>query len=106
MDINKLRHRVTIQENQGTINDGGGNKLPNWVDVATVWAEVRPVNGQEATIAEKRGQQVTHAVNMRYRPNVKKDKHRIIHKGRILKIEYVLNVDERDIELNITCREE
>lgn len=106
MDINKLRHQITIEENKGTINDGGGNKIPNWEAIATnVWANVRPVNGSEATIGEKRGQQLTHSVTIRYRAGIKKDKHRIIYKGRIFKIEYITNKDEANIELNIQCIE-
>jgi SPP1 family predicted phage head-tail adaptor len=106
MNINKLRHKITIEENQGTVKDGGGNRLPNWVAVASnIFAEVRPVNGNEATIAERKGQQISHVVTIRYRAGIKKDKHRIVYKGRILAIEYIINKDERNIELNIQCRE-
>lgn len=105
MDINRLRHRVTIEENQGTTNDGGGNRLPNWVPIATVWAEVRPANGSEVTIAEKRGQELTHIVTIRYRPGIDKTKHRINFKGRIFHIEYIINKEERNVELEIHCRE-
>lgn len=105
MNINKLRHKVTIEENQGTVNDGGGNKLTNWVPIATVWAEVRPLSGSEVTIAEKRGQKTTHNVKIRYRAGIKKDKQRINFNGRILAIEYIINKDERNIELNLLCRE-
>lgn len=106
MNINKLRHKVTIEENKGNVSDGGGNKVPNWVAIASgVWAEVKPINGNEATIAERRGQQITHTVTMRHRSGIKKDKHRINFNGRILKIEYIINKDERNIELNLQCRE-
>jgi SPP1 family predicted phage head-tail adaptor len=105
MNISNLRHRVNIEKNQGTVNDGGGNKTPNWVVIATTWAEVRPSNGTEVTIAERKGQEITHNVKMRYRSDIKKDNHRINFNGRILAIEYIINKDERNIELNLQCRE-
>jgi SPP1 family predicted phage head-tail adaptor len=105
MDVNKLRHRVTIEENRGTVNDGGGNKTPVWEPVATTWANVKPINGNEKTIAEKNAQEISHIVTMRYRSDIKKPKHRINFNERILAIEYIINVDERNIELTLQCRE-
>lgn len=105
MDISKLRHRVAIEKNMGNINDGGGNTVANWQPVAQTWAEVKPINGYERTIAEQRGEEITHKVKMRYRSDIKKDKHRINFGGRILRIEYIINVDERNIELELQCKE-
>lgn len=105
MNISNLRHRVTIEENTGNVSDGAGNKVPNWQEEATVWAEVKPLNGYEKVIAERTGQQLTHNVKMRFRSDIKKDKHRINFKGRILEIEYIINKDERNVELNLQCRE-
>ena len=104
MNINKLKHRVTIQEQQGTANDGGGNKIPNWVDLATIWANVSPINGTETVIAEKRGQQLTHNVTIRYRADIKA-KMRFMFNGRILDIQYIINANEENKELKIQCLE-
>jgi SPP1 family predicted phage head-tail adaptor len=105
MNVSALRDKVIIEEDQGTISDGYGNTMTNWVEVASVWAEVRPIRGYEVTIAEKRGQETTHNVKMRYRPGIKKETHRINYKGRIFEIEYIINKDERNIELNLQCKE-
>lgn len=105
MDINRLNKKVIIEENQGSTNDGGGNKTPNWVPIATAWAEVRPTSAYEASIADKYGQYTTHMVKIRYIPNIKKEKHRINFNGRILPIQYIINTDEKNIELNFQCRE-
>lgn len=105
MDIGKLRHRVVIEENMGTVSDGGGNKHPNWEMKATAWAEVKPTNGYERTVAERNGQQITHKVKMRYRTDIRKDKHRINFNGRVLAIEYIINTDELNVELVLNCRE-
>ena len=105
MDINRLRQRITIEENTGTTNDGAGNQIPAWVPVATVWAEVRPTSAYEAKIAEKNGQYTTHMIKVRYIPGIKKDKHRIKFNGRVFKIQYIINTDEKNIELNFQCLE-
>ena len=105
MDVSKLRDKIIIEEDQGTINDGYGNTKKNWVQVAAVWAEVRPLRGYEVTIADKKGQEITHNVKIRYRPGLKKETQRVIFKGRILAIEYIINKDERNIELNLQCKE-
>lgn len=106
MNIGKLRHKITIQEQQGTDNDGAGNEVPNWVNVAFPWASVNPYRGTETTIAEKRTEEVSHIVTIRYRKGMKKDKHRVILKdGRVLKIEYIINKDERNIQLELFCKD-
>jgi SPP1 family predicted phage head-tail adaptor len=105
MDINRLRHQIIIEENTGTINDGAGNKIPAWQTMATVWAEVRPTSAYEAVIADRRGEYVTHMIKIRYLANLKKDKHRVNYNGRIFLIQYILNPDEKNIELNLQCKE-
>jgi SPP1 family predicted phage head-tail adaptor len=101
----ELRHRVIIQENTGTVNDGAGNQVPLWELVASVPAKVTPVSGNEITLAEKRTQEITHIVKIRYRPNMRKDKHRIIFNGRVMRIQYIINKDELNIQLNLQCKE-
>jgi SPP1 family predicted phage head-tail adaptor len=103
LDISKLRQRVIIQEQQG-VSDGGGNLTENWVDIAIVWANVKPLMGQETTIAEKLTQQLTHTVTMRYRA-IAKAKNRLLFNGRVFYIEYIMNVDEKNRELRLNCRE-
>lgn len=103
--VNQLRHKITIEENQGTINDGGGNKIPVWVPIASdVWANVRPIDGSEITTAERLEQQLTHMVTIRYRKDIEK-KHRIVYRGRILKIENIINKDELNVQLILQCKE-
>lgn len=106
MNISALRHRITIEKRvTDGMGDGAGNYTPNWITLATVWADVRPANGQEITLAEKKTQQISHIIKIRYRSDIKKDLHRIKFKGRIFVIEYITNKDERNIELTLQCRE-
>lgn len=105
MDINRLTKKIIIEENTGTTNDGAGNEIPNWQPVATVWAEVRPTSAYEAQIAAKNGQFTTHMIKIRYIAGIKKDKHRINFNGRIFLIQYIINTNEKNIELNFQCLE-
>lgn len=50
MEIGKLNRRVKIQK-PGTVQDDIGQPIPGWVDVATVWANVRFLNGVETVKA-------------------------------------------------------
>jgi SPP1 family predicted phage head-tail adaptor len=102
----KLIHRITIEENRGLTNDGAGNQVPLWETVASsVPAFVKPISGAELTRYDKKMQNLTHNVKIRYRPNMRKDKHRIIFNGRVLGIQYIINTDEQNIELNMQCSE-
>jgi SPP1 family predicted phage head-tail adaptor len=103
MIIGDLHHKITIQEQRGSVNDGGGNKIPNWVEVATVWANVTPTNGQTSVLVGKDTQQITHTVKMRYRAISKAN--RLLFNGRVLKIQYIINVNERNRELRLNCLE-
>lgn len=105
MNINKMRHRVTIEHKNGSTNDGGGNRLPNWEPLATTWAEVKPLQGNEVFIAEQAGQTTTHLVTMRYRNDLKSNM-RLSFNNRILVIQTIINKNEKNEALEIRCQEE
>src|SRR5690554_4826665 len=42
----QLTERVTFQK-EVTVPDGGGGSVKTWQDVATCWAQVRPLRGSE-----------------------------------------------------------
>ncbi len=102
----KLIHRVTIEENKGTVSDGAGNQVPKWEPVAVnIPAYVKPVSAAQINNYSKVAQETTHLVEIRYRPNMRKDKHRVKFNGRVLSIQYIINKDEKNIELNFQCKE-
>jgi SPP1 family predicted phage head-tail adaptor len=103
MNIGKMRHKVTIQKDDGAGNDGGGNVVANWVDVATVWAQVTPMSA-DVRQAGQDMHQITHTVTIRYRNDINSAM-RFNFNGRILDIKHIKNVDERNQELQITCIE-
>jgi SPP1 family predicted phage head-tail adaptor len=108
--IGQLRHKITIQKQEGGTNDGGGTITPNWVDVATVWANVKE-DPFEKTFANQSMQQTTHTVKIRYRSDLaaskqKNELYRLLFNGRALDIKYIKNTDEANQELVIHCLEE
>lgn len=103
MRAGQLRHRVTIQRIQEA-QDAGGYEQQTPKDVATVWASVMAVSGNEY----KRGIQVeagiTTIVEMRYRAGVTPGM-RIKHDDRLLNIERAVDPEGRRIRLVCQCKE-
>ncbi|KMJ45243.1 head-tail adaptor [Xenorhabdus khoisanae] len=69
MRAGRLRHRVTIQKNE--IRQGElGEEINDWVDIATVWAEVKAISGRELMASGSVYSEATIRVWMRYRDDV------------------------------------
>jgi len=103
MRIGDLRHRISLQE-LVSIPDGMGGFSEEWQDVATVWASVEPLRGQERYLAQQTLQEVTHKVTMRYREGVS-TRMRIFFGGRLFTIKAILDPEERHKWLEILCSE-
>lgn len=104
MRAGPLRHRITIQEREFTDDPTKLQKQKQWVDVATVWGSIEPLNGHEETRADQEVALVTHRVRIRHRDDVKAEM-QLSARGRIFGIEVVKNVNERDRELELLCVE-
>jgi len=68
MDIGKLDKRITIQSRSATLDDYG-QELNSWSDVATVWANVKPISGREKLRSMAIESDLTHTVAIRYNVN-------------------------------------
>ena len=91
--IGDLRQRLVLEE-PSRVSDGGGGASETWVEVAQVWALLRPLSGQERTEADAVAGRVTHEVWMRFRDLVE-PKMRLRMDTRLFDIRAVLDVDER-----------
>lgn len=103
MRIGDLRKRVTIQSETPTSDNAGGYALA-WTDVATVWAEIEPLGGNEVFAAQHLEGHVTHRVTMRYRGGVTTDM-RLTCGSRAFNIRAVLNTDERNRWIELLVEE-
>lgn len=106
IDAGKLDQRVTIQEPITSTHEGEVTEI--WSDVATVWAEVHPLAGDESADAEQLKARLTHRLRIRYRSDLTLTSRMRAKLGsRILKfVGPPRNVRERNEELVIDCKED
>ena len=116
----QMRERVTLQYplNQG---DGQGGGRYTWHDVATMWASIQTESMTPFQLGytnsassfrnmerfeENQQRRVNHyLVTIRFRGNVSTSM-RFLYNNRILKIESVVNVNERNWAITMYCVEE
>lgn len=105
MQAGKLSHRIKLQQMTGAGGqDSTGQPQETWTDVAEVWAAVEPIRGREYFAAQQVNAETTHRVRIRYLVGVT-PMMRILFGARVLRIEAVINVDERNRELQLMCVE-
>lgn len=102
MKAEKMRHRITFQQ-QPDEKSALGSYESDWVDVATVWAQISPVSGKEY-FGQVRENTVSHKIYCRYRNGIS-PRMRIKFGDRIFRIISVLNWEERNEGLTIMCEE-
>jgi SPP1 family predicted phage head-tail adaptor len=99
----KLRNQVVIQGLVNTPDDVGGN-IESWVDIGTVWAQVRPLRGKEFWSAQQVNSSLDTVITIRYHENIT-TVNRIKFGDRIYKIHAVVNPEERREQLQLMCEE-
>ncbi len=108
MQAGQLRERIAIQS-YTAVADGMGGETQSWATVATVWGRVRMANGQEQYTAA--GEQIqgtiSHKVNLRAKAGGVSltIRHRFGWKGRTLQIVSIGDVEGRNREQVVMCRE-
>lgn len=103
MRAGRLRHRITLQRLSSTQNTVG-EKIDNYTDVTTVWGEVKPFRGSEVFENYKEFGELTHKITIRYYQGLDRT-WRIKFDGRIFRIVSVVNIEERDVYMEIVCKE-
>ena len=105
MNIGNMRHRVTIE--QKTIDNSGIDPIETWTKFATVWAAIEPLKGTEKWIdgAKLISNDVTGRIKIRYLPGVTPAM-RVKYGTRIYEILAVINISERNEEINLMVREQ
>jgi len=63
VEAGRLRHRITFQQATETYNDVG-EPVTTWADYKTVWAEVKPIKGEEYWASKQINAEVTHRVTV------------------------------------------
>ena len=65
MDIGKFDKRITLQSRTTTL-DAYGQELNSWSDVATIWANIKPIGGREKLRSMAVESDLSHTVAIRY----------------------------------------
>lgn len=103
MDIGKLKHRITFQDLSNSRNEYG-ELIEDWLDVKTVWAEIKPVSGKQFFAAKQINSEISHNIYIRYRSDLNSSM-RIKFKERIFEILYIMNLNESNTIMQIYCKE-
>ena len=108
----KYRNLIQFEELQ-TVQDDEANWVDKWVksELGTTYAQIRTVRGREFFMAGAEQAKIFTRINIRYRKDVEEkyyelgEKLRLRYNNRIFNIEYMNNLEERNIELEIIANE-
>lgn len=107
MRAGNLRHTVAFQELTATADNFGG-ETHSWSDVSgcdAVPAAIWPIKGSEKLDAMKQEHEVTHRIRIRYRSGLTAAM-QVVFDSRTFVIQDIVNPDERNITLELLCKEE
>src|SRR5690554_3950961 len=102
MRSGNLRHRIEIQRQVPGRNEIG-DPIVRWETFAKVWAEALDIKGREFWQAAQVQSEITSRVRIRYLPGIKASM-RVLHEGRLLEIDHILDPDGRKRELHLMCK--
>lgn len=103
MQAGKLRNLVTIQAAAETL-DPTGDVVRTWETHARAWAGIETATGGESINADQTKATGRYTLVTRYVPGVTAAM-RVLLGSRTLHIESVENIEERNRELRLACRE-
>ena len=102
--IGEFRHRVTIEQNVGA-GDGGGGTVESWGLVATVWARIEQFASSPAAHAGRAAERTTLRATIRHRDDIAAGM-RLTHDGAIYRIRSVADPEQRKRILALSCERE
>lgn len=99
----EARHYVSIQRLTQS-SDGEGGFTSIWATVGNMWASVNPIRAIQQYQFKSINVDATHHITTRGYTDIN-EKDRILFKGRFLEVMTIENIQERDFELFLTCKE-
>lgn len=116
--VGRYRQRISVFDVPESSTDDYGQPSLAPDPIATIWAEVRPLKGQEQLNVRQLFPTATHIVECRWlgslvapsddNPNgyiMPQMKLQVVKDGRILNVDNAYNVEERNICWQLTCTE-
>lgn len=101
MTPGQLDQRVTIQQ-ESRVEDEGGGAVVTWVDVATVWAEVKPLSGRERLHGQQLESRINYRVTIRRRSDITAAM-RLVWRGQAMQIRAIPDAGPRALYLTLDC---
>ena len=102
--VGRHRHLVTIKKTVESRNSLG-EVTDSWVVFAQRWASIEPLVGREFWSAKQVNAENTVRLFMRYCYGIT-TKMRVEYDNRVFKIDSIINMGERNREMNLMCTEE
>lgn len=99
----KLRNSITIERETDTPNDSGGQDII-WSQYKKVKAFIKPVSGTERVRGMKLESPLSHSIFIRYTADILPDD-RVKFGSRYMQIRAVINIEERNRWLELSCEE-
>lgn len=103
MDIGKLRHRVDLLEFFEKRDEYGG-VIGEWRVVERLWADVRPISGNEYYLTQQVTAECTTSITVRYNPRILVT-HRIKYNGTLYEIVSVIDENTLHKSMILNCKE-
>jgi SPP1 family predicted phage head-tail adaptor len=103
MRAGQLNKRVQLQR-ATTTRDASGGMVDTWASYATIWAGFLDLSSREAYRARQVNAEVTHAIQIRYRPDVRFTD-RLLYGSLILEIVGIEDEQQRHVSMLLTCKE-
>ena len=104
MQAGSLRHWLMV-EKPSTTRDDAGQVKDNWFALPGLYAGIAPLTGAEAIESGRQVNEVSHMIKCRYRVDLAPEMRLVTASGRKFYILKILNVGERNRELNMECLE-
>ena len=107
INAGKLRHRIAIQRKTVEKNTYG-EEVVVFVDRIQTWASIEPLSGREYYQANQTQSSVDHRISMRYQSGIQtydRVKFKSGETVRYFDILSVINLEERNITLELMCKE-
>jgi len=102
MEAGKLRHEITIQQRNQTVNSIG-ESVASWATYALTYANVLNLSGAELIQAQQVNSFINSRVRVRFDSGIRANM-RILYKSRHYNIIFINDVDERDEEMILLCK--
>jgi len=106
MRAGKLRHRIYLMPTAESTSAASGevSVVNSTGSAEAVWASIEPLQGRALEYAQAVSGEVSHLVTVRYISGIDSS-YRVVFGSRTFEVESIIKRDERDIMLELYCRE-